>query len=150
MPEYWTGLPCPPPGDLPNPGIEPGSPAFQSDSLLSEPPGKPRKLSPSQRTREPGKLISYYIERAEWGQRVGANRQMTDTWAAEESVHSTVHACHFFKIFILFLSILFIILFFGLHGCMQAFSSCDERGVLFIVVCELLIAAGAPVAEHRL
>ena len=39
--EYWNGLPCPPPGDLPNPGIEPRSPALQADSLLSEPPGKP-------------------------------------------------------------------------------------------------------------
>ena len=29
--EYWSGLPCPPPGDLPNPGIEPGSPASQAD-----------------------------------------------------------------------------------------------------------------------
>ena len=32
------------PGDLPNPGIEPGSPALQRDSLLSEPPGKPTNL----------------------------------------------------------------------------------------------------------
>ena len=32
---------CPPPGDLPNPGIEPGSPALQADSLPSEAPGKP-------------------------------------------------------------------------------------------------------------
>ena len=40
--EYWTGLPCPPPGDLPNPGIEPRSPALQADSLLFEPPGKPK------------------------------------------------------------------------------------------------------------
>ena len=39
--EYWSGLPCPPPGDLPNPGIEPRSLALQVDSLLSEPPGKP-------------------------------------------------------------------------------------------------------------
>ena len=39
--EYWSGLPCPPPGHLPNPGIEPRSPALQADSLLSEPPGKP-------------------------------------------------------------------------------------------------------------
>ena len=39
--EYWHGLPFPPPGDLPNPGIEPRSPALQADSLLSEPPGKP-------------------------------------------------------------------------------------------------------------
>ena len=31
--EYWSGLPCPRPGDLPNPGIEPGSPALQEDSL---------------------------------------------------------------------------------------------------------------------
>ena len=38
--EYWTGLPFPSPGDLPNPGIEPGSPALQADTLLSEPPGK--------------------------------------------------------------------------------------------------------------
>ena len=39
--EYWSGLPCPPPGGLPNPGIEPGSPALQADSFPSEPPGKP-------------------------------------------------------------------------------------------------------------
>ena len=35
--EYWSGLPFPLPGDLPNPGIEPGSPALQTDALLSEP-----------------------------------------------------------------------------------------------------------------
>ena len=39
--EYWSGLPFPSPGDLPDPGIELGSPAFQADSLLSESPGKP-------------------------------------------------------------------------------------------------------------
>ena len=39
--EYWSGLPFPSPGDLPNPGIEPGSPALWADALLSEPPGKP-------------------------------------------------------------------------------------------------------------
>ena len=38
---YWSGLPCPPPGDLPNPGIEPRCPSLQADSLPSEPPGKP-------------------------------------------------------------------------------------------------------------
>ena len=38
--EYWSGLPCPPPGDLPNPG----SPALRADSLPSEPSGKPRIL----------------------------------------------------------------------------------------------------------
>ena len=40
--KYWSGLPCPPPGDLLNPGIEPRSPTLQADSLPSEPPGKPR------------------------------------------------------------------------------------------------------------
>ena len=39
--EYWSGLPFPSPGDFPKPGIEPGSPALQAESLQSEPPGKP-------------------------------------------------------------------------------------------------------------
>ena len=56
--EYWSGLPFPSPGDLPNPGIEPRSPALQADSLQSEPPGKPlnqqwKQLSPV------GKVISF-------------------------------------------------------------------------------------------
>ena len=38
--EYWSGLPFPSPGDFPNPGIKPRSPALQADSLLTEPPGK--------------------------------------------------------------------------------------------------------------
>ena len=41
--EYWNGLPFPSPGDLPNPGIETGSPTLQADALPSEPPGKPYK-----------------------------------------------------------------------------------------------------------
>ena len=40
--EYWSGLPLPPPGGLPDPGIEPASSALQADSLPSEPPGKPK------------------------------------------------------------------------------------------------------------
>ena len=42
--EYRSGLPCSLPGDLPNPGTEPRSPALQADSLLSEPPGKPKNI----------------------------------------------------------------------------------------------------------
>ena len=38
--EYWSGLSFPSPGNLPDPEIEPGSPALQADSLLSEPQGK--------------------------------------------------------------------------------------------------------------
>ena len=39
--EYWSGLPFPLPGGIPDPGMKPGSPALQADSLPSEPPGKP-------------------------------------------------------------------------------------------------------------
>ena len=42
--EYWSRLPCPPPGDLPNPGTESRSPALQVDSLPDEPQGSPRLL----------------------------------------------------------------------------------------------------------
>ena len=40
--EYWSGLPFPSPGGLPNPGIEPRSPTSQADSLPAEPQGKPQ------------------------------------------------------------------------------------------------------------
>ena len=43
--EYWSGLPFPSPGDLPNPGIEPRSPALQANSLLSKTTGKPQVFS---------------------------------------------------------------------------------------------------------
>ena len=39
--EHWSGVPFPSPGDLPDPGIEPGAPALQADALTSEPPGRP-------------------------------------------------------------------------------------------------------------
>ena len=42
--EYWSGLPFPSPGDLPDPGIESRSPALQAGSLLSKPPGKSRSI----------------------------------------------------------------------------------------------------------
>ena len=38
--EYWSGLPFPSRGDIPDPEIKPGSPALQTDALPSEPPGK--------------------------------------------------------------------------------------------------------------
>ena len=44
-PEYWSGLPFPSPEDLPNPGTEPGSPALQADSSLTELQGKPEEQS---------------------------------------------------------------------------------------------------------
>ena len=42
--EYWSGVPLPSPGDLPDLGIGPRSPALQADTLLSEPPGKPNVI----------------------------------------------------------------------------------------------------------
>ena len=41
--QYWSGLPFPSPGDLPDPRVESVSPTLQADALLSEPPGKPKK-----------------------------------------------------------------------------------------------------------
>ena len=46
--KYWSGLPFPSPGDLPDPGIEPGPPALQADSLPSQPPGKLKKTGKTQ------------------------------------------------------------------------------------------------------
>ena len=53
--EYWCRLPFPSPGDLPDPGIEHGSPTLQADSLPSEPPGKPTTEAPPLRktSRQP-------------------------------------------------------------------------------------------------
>ena len=42
--EYWSGLPCPPPEDLPHAGFKPGFPTLQADSLSSEPPRKPDEM----------------------------------------------------------------------------------------------------------
>ena len=44
MQEYWSGLTFHPPGDLPDPGIKPRSPALQAKSLPSEPPGNPNGI----------------------------------------------------------------------------------------------------------
>ena len=47
--EYWSGLPFPSPGDLPDPRIEPRSPTLQADTLPSKPPGKPELRGKSTR-----------------------------------------------------------------------------------------------------
>ena len=53
--EYLSGLPYPPPGDLPDPGIKPGSPTFQADPLPFEPLGKPDK-------KEHGNLQTHLLQ----------------------------------------------------------------------------------------
>ena len=62
--EYWSGLP--PPGDLPDPGIEPGSPALEADALASEPPGKPTRP----RTNTHTKNVLFII--GDWNAKVGS------------------------------------------------------------------------------
>ena len=61
--EYWSGLPYPPPGDLPNPGIEPRSLTLQVDSLPSESPGKPYLLS--YLNFNTGKVVAFPLDRSE-------------------------------------------------------------------------------------
>ena len=67
--EYWSGLPFPSPGDLPDPGIEPGLPELQADALPSEPPGKPQAS-----LRDPeisGNVDSDSVDFAGWGEKNG-------------------------------------------------------------------------------
>ena len=62
--EYWNGLPFPSPVDLHDPGIQPGSPVLQADSLLSEPTGKPfipQWLSPKRLTPRV-RILRFYPE----------------------------------------------------------------------------------------
>ena len=55
--EYLSGLPFPSPGDLPNPGIEPGSLSLQADALPSEPPGKEALMVQRVKRLSPGLLL---------------------------------------------------------------------------------------------
>ena len=57
--EDLSGLPCPPPEDLPNPGIKPRFPSLQADSLLSEPPGKHKYVRKIKSKGMLGKDIPY-------------------------------------------------------------------------------------------
>ena len=62
--EYCSGLPCPPPGDLPNPGIQLRSATWQADSLPSDPSGKPKNTG----VRSPSLLQRIFlIQELNWG-----------------------------------------------------------------------------------
>ena len=61
--EYWSGLPCPPPGDLPGPGTEPTSPvssALQADSLPLSPQGSPVRII-TQKSASPESIFSHHV-----------------------------------------------------------------------------------------
>ena len=69
--EYWSGLPFPSPGDLPDPGIEPKSSALRADTLTSEPSGKPNMViiqdNYNNFTRVMvTKCVSLFLEAAQW------------------------------------------------------------------------------------
>ena len=86
--EYWSGLPCPPPGDLPNPGIEPGSPALQGDSLLSEalvkhPPGPQQRVQQdTHRIRLPAGDLRTEPQSQQWGLRTQLSASLPKDEAA--------------------------------------------------------------------
>ena len=58
--EYWSGLPFPSPGHLPDPRIEPGSPTLQADALTSEPPGKKICVHMVSLAIDPGSKMKQY------------------------------------------------------------------------------------------
>ena len=55
--EYWSGLPFPSPGDLPDPGIEPGFPTLEAYALTSKPPGKPHTQTSGPQKMQDNKCI---------------------------------------------------------------------------------------------
>ena len=61
--KYWSGMPFPFPGDLPDPGIKPTSPTLQADSLPSEPPGKPQEKVGSYNIQNHEKVGNSYIQK---------------------------------------------------------------------------------------
>ena len=67
--EYWSGLPFPPPGDLPDPGIEPTSPVLADEFFTTEPPGKPCCSESTPRGKDPcgSDLPSLWLEQQEEG-----------------------------------------------------------------------------------
>ena len=56
IPEYWSGLPFPSPGDLPDPRIRPASPALAGGLFTAEPPGKPSGVPPEP-NQAPGSTV---------------------------------------------------------------------------------------------
>ena len=62
--EYWSGLSYPPAGDLPNPAIEPRSPALQADSLPSQPPGEPKNTGVGSLSLLQGNFLT---QESNWG-----------------------------------------------------------------------------------
>ena len=89
-PEYWSGLPFPSSGDLPNPGVEPGSPALQADSLPTELLGKPN-LRVQQSDSEP--LGNLTLEASGIRLKNFHRTGETDSWMAQTKPAQNLHLC---------------------------------------------------------
>ena len=75
---YWSGEPCPSPGEVPKPGIEPGSPVLQADSLPSKPPGMPFQKLKVGESREINILMGLMKSKNRWNERHWAGRLVTE------------------------------------------------------------------------
>ena len=70
--EYWSGVPFPSPGDLPDPGIKPRCPALQADSLPFEPPGKP--------STHVNSIVIHKSQKAKQHKCLSMNKVVNKTW----------------------------------------------------------------------
>ena len=96
--EYYSGLPFPSPGDLPNPGIEPRSPEMQAEVLTSEPPWKPKPCNINQRVPVPAVHIVGSAPPQIWSYSSLYLLPKSTAAATAKSLQSTiapkVHNCH--------------------------------------------------------
>ena len=76
--EYWIALPCPSPGDLPNPSIEPGSPALQADHHLSHQESHDKPRHPIK------KQIHHFANKGPYSQICGPYSQSSDEGEGRE------------------------------------------------------------------
>ena len=100
--EYWSGLPFPSPGDLPNPGIEPGSPVLQADALPSEPPRKSGCLTLAEWPHNYGYLVIVQLSLR----------------TIRLSYSSSVYSCHLFLISSASVTSLLFVLYLA-HPCIK-------------------------------
>ena len=83
--EYWSGLPFSSPGDLPNPGIEPTSPALQADALTSEPPGRQQMKSLKECLQRREDNLRLRLEALQYlNDRQRRSTQQNSRWSTEE------------------------------------------------------------------
>ena len=129
--EYWSGLPFPSPGDLPNPGIEPRSPALWADTLLSEPRGNPRinythpHFLDIPYLAQPDYMCHFTLSNSRNKETMAPSALSLVTWLKPAVYKDIYHSLYFF-----------ISLFIYLFGCTGfsllcgLFFSCGKQGLL--------------------